>query len=71
MYDNYIVYGYHGCDQMTWQNIKNNVQAFNPSKNDYDWLGEGIYFWENDPLRAKDWKKKILHIQLFLKPLFV
>lgn len=58
MYADYIVYGYHGCDHMTWKNIKNNVQAFNPSKNDYDWLGEGIYFWENDPLRAKEWAKK-------------
>lgn len=23
-----------------------------PSSNDYDWLGSGIYFWENDPERA-------------------
>jgi hypothetical protein len=22
------------------------------SKNDFDWLGEGIYFWENSPARA-------------------
>ncbi len=22
------------------------------SQNTYDWLGEGIYFWENDPVRA-------------------
>lgn len=23
-----------------------------PSANEYDWLGPGIYFWENDPERA-------------------
>lgn len=23
-----------------------------PSNNDYDWLGSGIYFWENNSLRA-------------------
>ena len=25
------------------------------SKNGYDWLGTGIYFWENDPVRAFQW----------------
>jgi hypothetical protein len=27
------------------------------SENDYDWLGHGIYFWENDPLRALEYAK--------------
>jgi len=26
-----------------------------PSQNDYDWLGNGIYFWENNAERAFDW----------------
>ena len=25
------------------------------STNDYDWLGDGIYFWLNDPQRAYEW----------------
>ena len=25
------------------------------SNNDYDWLGHGIYYWEDDPKRALDW----------------
>jgi len=25
------------------------------SKESYDWLGSGIYFWESDPLRAREW----------------
>ena len=25
------------------------------SENDYDWLGKGIYFWEDAPIRARDW----------------
>lgn len=25
------------------------------SDNDYDWLGPGIYFWENNPKRAIDY----------------
>lgn len=26
-----------------------------PSENDYDWLGSGIYFWEDNPGRALEW----------------
>jgi hypothetical protein len=29
-------------------------EKFKPSENDYDWLGSGIYFWENNPQRALD-----------------
>ena len=28
------------------------------SKNDYDWLGNGIYFWENNVQRALDFAKE-------------
>jgi hypothetical protein len=28
---------------------------FLPSTNAYDWLGEGVYFWEYAPNRALDW----------------
>ena len=27
----------------------------NPSMNIYDWLGSGIYFWEQSPERAMEW----------------
>lgn len=27
-------------------------EAFTASRNEYDWLGEGVYFWEANPLRA-------------------
>jgi hypothetical protein len=26
-----------------------------PSEKSYDWLGPGVYFWENDPIRAFQW----------------
>lgn len=29
----------------------------NPSTNEYDWLGNGIYFWENSHQRALDWAR--------------
>ena len=27
------------------------------SENSYDWLGSGVYFWENDPMRALQWAR--------------
>ena len=30
---------------------------FRPSSNKHDWLGSGIYFWEQNPRRAQDWAK--------------
>lgn len=33
--------------------------VFQPSRQDYDWLGAGIYFWENDPIRAYQWATEL------------
>jgi hypothetical protein len=30
-----------------------------PSTNDYDWLGNGIYFWENNEARALQWATEL------------
>jgi hypothetical protein len=49
-----FVLGYHGCDRETGERLLLN-EAFRPSENDYDWLGSGIYFWEANPDRARDW----------------
>jgi hypothetical protein len=29
-----------------------------PSTKSYDWLGPGVYFWENDPFRAFEWAEQ-------------
>lgn len=31
------------------------VADWKVSQNEYDWLGEGIYFWEHSPERARRW----------------
>jgi len=46
-----FVLGYHGCDADVAERLLKN-RPFLPSQNDYDWLGEGIYFWEANPLRG-------------------
>lgn len=48
-----LVLGFHGCEREVGENLlRGEMQHLNPSTNRYDWLGDGVYFWENDPLRA-------------------
>ncbi|MGB5637309.1 MAG: hypothetical protein WBM44_25005 [Waterburya sp.] len=47
------VYGYHGTSLSAAQKIIE--QGFNFSINDYDWLGTGVYFFQDAPLRASSW----------------
>ncbi len=44
--------GFHGCDRAVADRIFSGKKHLNRSQNDFDWLGEGIYFWENSPSRA-------------------
>jgi hypothetical protein len=48
------VIGYHGCSQEAARGIYAG-RRFLPSARAFDWLGEGIYFWEYAPNRALDW----------------
>jgi hypothetical protein len=51
-----MVLGFHGCDESVGEQVlSGKVPHLARSVNQYDWLGEGIYFWENDPLRAMEW----------------
>jgi len=50
-----LILGYHGLDESIGRNILNGYEKFLPSENTYDWLGHGIYFWENSFVRARKW----------------
>src|SRR5262249_32997777 len=50
-----IVTGYHGCDRVVADKVLAGTARLNPSRNAYDWLGQGIYFWEHGPERAREW----------------
>lgn len=52
-----IVLGYHGCEKSLARNLILGIKQMEPSINKYDWLGSGIYFWENDPQRAFEFAK--------------
>ena len=49
-YDRTII-AYHGCDAEIAERLLRG-EPFKRSQNDYDWLGEGIYFWEYGADRA-------------------
>lgn len=49
-----VFFGYHGCDVSTMRKALEG-EPLKPSENKYDWLGHGIYFWEDSPARAKRW----------------
>jgi len=49
------VVGYHGCDAALASEVLAGKRRLTPSANPYDWLGQGIYFWEHGPQRAYEW----------------
>lgn len=49
-----FVLAYHGCERRVGMSLLRG-RSFKPSDNDYDWLGPGAYFWENNPLRGLEW----------------
>ena len=49
-----FVLGYHGCDGEVGERILGG-ETMVASVERYDWLGGGVYFWESDPIRAREW----------------
>jgi|SRR5215813_8274742 len=50
-----LVVGYHGCDRSVGERIVAGEIPFERSTGKFDWLGEGIYFWDSDEQRALEW----------------
>lgn len=53
-----VVAGYHGCDASVADKLLAGDESFVKSTNEYDWLGEGVYFWEYGLQRALDWAQE-------------
>lgn len=47
-----LIYGFHGLDKTVAFKILTHEEEFEHSINKYDWLGSGVYFWENNLERA-------------------
>ena len=51
--------GFHGCDESVAEKVLSGHERLLHSRNVYDWLGHGIYFWENNPLRAMEYAEVV------------
>ncbi len=51
------IIGFHGCSTQVREKILSGDDELKASSNDYDWLGPGMYFWENNYDRAKAWSQ--------------
>jgi hypothetical protein len=46
---------FHGCDESVRDRLLNQPDEIVISKEKFDWLGHGMYFWENNYKRALQW----------------
>lgn len=60
MYSSYpgLILGFHGCDEAVGKAIIAGTRTLKPSRNTYDWLGHGFYFWEFNPIRARSFAEE-------------
>ena len=49
-----LIIGFYGCDKKVAYDIINGKTQLKESLNSYDWLGSGMYFWEQN-LRRISW----------------
>jgi hypothetical protein len=50
-----LILAFHGCDRNVVDEVIAGKTSLNQSTNKYDWLGHGIYFWDNSPSRALEY----------------
>ena len=53
-----LVFAFHGCDASLAKMVVAGSELLKPSTNDYDWLGSGVYFWEQNYGRALAWAEQ-------------
>jgi hypothetical protein len=46
------IIGFHSCEKEVGLKVLNGKDHLRPSDNPWDWLGPGVYFWEQNPHRA-------------------
>jgi hypothetical protein len=52
-----LLIGFHGCEASTRDKLLKIPDTIEKSNKPYDWLGHGMYFWENNADRALQWAK--------------
>ena len=49
-----LILGFHGCDESIVSDVISGKVSLRNSTNKYDWLGHGVYMWDNSPSRAME-----------------
>lgn len=52
-----LMIGFHGCDRSRQEQLLSDSRTIPISREPFDWLGHGMYFWENNYERAFQWAK--------------
>ena len=52
-----LILGFHGCEKSEQKKLISDPAYIRTSNESFDWLGHGMYFWENNPERAMLWAK--------------
>ncbi|MBU3714497.1 MAG: hypothetical protein FGM46_06060 [Ferruginibacter sp.] len=63
-----LILGFHGCEKSVALDILTQKIKFKSSENNYDWLGKGMYFWENSPSRAEEFINNLYNYPQKNKP---
>ncbi len=66
-----LTFGFHACERAVGEALLAGTAGFKPSKNDFDWLGHGMYFWENNLIRAQEYASELANKRNKLKDPFV
>ncbi|HEY8933501.1 MAG TPA: hypothetical protein VIM44_09335 [Rariglobus sp.] len=53
-----MIIAYHGCDKTVALKVVSGQEQQVRSVNEYDWLGSGLYFWEDSQARALQWAQE-------------
>ncbi|HEV2483401.1 MAG TPA: hypothetical protein VGS79_27240 [Puia sp.] len=53
-----LIIGFHGCEASVRDALLNNPHEIKISRKPFDWLGHGMYFWENNYERALQWAQE-------------
>jgi hypothetical protein len=63
-----LILGFHGCDQEVCDQLLQNPDNIKISDGPHEWLGHGMYFWENNYERAFQFAKDKLKRKEIRKP---
>lgn len=53
-----LILGFHGCEKSEQEKLISDASYLRASNESFDWLGHGMYFWENNPRRGLLWAEQ-------------